>query len=209
MINYKLHNSSWYSTRVCPTSVVLFEHQQELFTILIQNNDSHRWWIFPNGKIENTDQDNQAWAAREFEEETWIPKSLLEHIWPLWTLHRTSGTRPKYDAERFRLDHRPEWKKYFYLKQQLYECFVIRNTSIEDLENIIRNSENVIDSKEVSILPISQAYNIVGLGSDRTVLNYIAQDSENIISYLNTSNLLDINAIQKQLLLHNDEVFDK
>jgi len=208
MQNFNQYNTPWYKTRKCAIPVILWSCADEIFTVLIQNKNHHRGWILPWGQIENKENSVTA-ALRKLQEELWRSDTkLLTHIGSLGTLYRTWWTDPHDEKEILLLSMKPKWSKFLFIKQQIYELFVINHESCD--HKALLNNNIAIDIAAIStamVHPQPQRSDMVVLSSDRTILQTITHYLDISGNNIDTISR-DISSLQSQILLHHNTLFD-
>lgn len=200
------HITLWYSLRRCPIAVVLWSCEGDIYSIFVENWANHRWLILPGGEINHWETSVQ-WALRELTEETWRnDTSLLTHVGNLGSLYRPWGTDPRDDFETLLLDMKPEWHKYLFVKQQIYELFIIEQ-ELCPIEAILSKAptHDIASIKTMMLYPHNQRDHQVTLPTDRIVLQAIT-DSLDKHNWLLTWVQSDLEVIRAQIVPHANNI---
>jgi len=208
MINTTIHNTLWYETRLSPTALVLRTYKNDIYTILIQNTRGHRWWILPNGKMEEG-ENSQIASEREFNEESWWIKNnwaSIVRLGNIATIFRKAWTKAKYPNEVKLLKH----KSYLFLKEQSYELFVVEGLQGKQIE--LDASQRVKDIENCQIIKItpwdhSRYEDVIKNSTDRevvrTLTDYLGQSDKSLVTLT-----WDIDELRNQLIQTDDRIFE-
>lgn len=161
----------------------------------------------PNGGINEWETPWQ-WALRELNEETWAiltPWVQLVHMWSLGILHRKAWTDPKNDVEVLLLDIKLAWEKFLFIKQQLYELFVVRSQLDQQLSFNTANRDS--DIQDVIIVALSDVKQHIQIESDRAIADILNQHHELLRDLIKWSNK-DISNLQTSINNINNRIFE-
>lgn len=213
-MNIEYLNAEWYQTRVSPTAIMLLYYKNNIYSILIKNNNSSRWYIFPNWKIEDTDLSSKEAALREFFEEVWefnTDENIdINYLWSLWSLYRKSWTTAINKKEVELLNFRDKDQKFLFLKKQEYHLF---SANLNQEPSIIPSKDIWIEDRKIikiiwdSKIDFNERWlNVVEIWSDLLILTAITE-----LLYQKIDNIFitkkDIDTLNTKIDLFRDTLF--